>query len=127
MKFCPVHWAALRDMVIGKGMGALIAKDGTAVAERVMEELEGVATPATYDPLMAAQWMLTGMALKNGGMYLMGQKPGDGDGEYCPLCEVESAGIKLEGKEGLASEWMEGCTDSVLIYCRENGLLSRPQ
>ncbi len=127
MKFCTPHWAALRDRIIGKGMGALIAENGRAAAERMVEELEGVATPATYDPLMASYWMIMGMAIKHGGLYLMGTKPGDGDGEYCPLCEVEEAGLRIESKAGLADEWMEGCTDSVLVYCREQGLLGKPQ
>jgi len=127
VKFCPIHWSALRDMVIGKGMGALISKDGAAAADRLVEELEGVATPATYDPLMASYWMIMGMAIKNGGLYLMGTKQGDGDGEYCPLCEVEEAGLRVESKSGLADEWLEGCTDAVLVYCREQNLLSKPQ
>ncbi len=126
MKMCVPHWNALRTTVIGKGMGDLIAPDNKAIMARAIEELEGTATPATYDPLQASYWMLMGMALQTGGLYLMGDKPGDG-GEYCPLCEVESAGVRLEGEAGLAVEWINGCTDSVLVYCREQGLLAKPQ
>lgn len=113
-------------MVVGKGMGGLIAKDSEAVRDRILSEFDHMDSLATYDPLMASYWMLMCMALQNGGLYLMGEKPGDG-GEYCPLCEVEAAGVRVEGKAGLAVDWMEGCTDSVLVYCRDNGLLSKPQ
>lgn len=130
MKFCQPHWTALREMVIAKGMGELISKDGAAAAERMVEELEGTATNATYDPLMAAYWSIMGMALEKGGLYLMYSKPGDGadaESHYCPLCEVEEQGMKQESKSGAAVCWMEGCTDSILMFCREQGLLARPQ
>jgi hypothetical protein len=126
MRFCQQHWDTLREMVISKGMGTLIAKSGEDVAARVQEELEGTATNATYDPLMSAYWGITNRALEMGGLYLMGRKPGDGE-EYCPLCEVEEQGIRFESKPGAALAWMEGCTDSILVYCRENNLLPRAQ
>lgn len=128
MRICQTHFKALKEKVIDKGMGALISYDGVAAHERMAAEMEGTATNATYDPLLAACWMLMGMALERGGFYLLGSKPGDSsDGEYCPLCEVEAAGVKLDGKAGAAEEWLEGSTDCVLIYCRENNLLARPQ
>ncbi len=126
MQFCQPHWNILKEMVISKGMGELIAKSGEELKARVVEELEGTATSATYDPLMAAYWSILGKALELGGIYLMFDKPGDGC-EYCPLCEVEIQGVKVENKVGLAAEWMEGCTDAILVHCREQGLLPRLQ
>ena len=128
MKMCLPHWGVLKTMIIDKGMGGLIAMNAKDAHQRILDEVEGNVFPATYDPLMAADWMLAGMAVKCCGLYLMYQKPGDtGSGEYCPLCEVEDAGVKFEGKSGFAAEWLEGCTDLVLSYCRENHLLPRLQ
>lgn len=135
MKMCLSHWAALKALVVGKGMGTLIAADAEMAHRQMVEEVEAAVAGAefhqdnlsTYDPLVASYWTLMWMAIKSGGLYLMEKKPGDGEGEYCPLCEVEAAGVRVEGKAGLATEWMEGCTDSVLVYCRDNGLLAKPQ
>lgn len=126
MKFCQPHFGELKKLVISKGMGGLIESDEDAVAERARAEVDGTAMTDTYDPLMAAHWMLIGRAFELGGFYLLESKPGDGDGHYCPMCEVEEQGT-LQDLPGAAQHWMEGCTDAVLIYCRENGLLSKPQ
>lgn len=126
MKFCPLHWNALREMVIAKGMGDLIRMHDTIAAidvpkpSVVVEEL----LSQDYDPLAGAYWALMAQALHFGGDYLLFSKPGDG-GFYCPLCEVEIQGLEQENKAGLAQNWLEGCTDSVLVYCRENNLLSK--
>ena len=126
MRFCAFfHADELRGQVISKGMGGLIADDDGNVVERARAELAIAAPVATYDPLMVAHWAIVGKALEEGGVYLMFDRPGDG-GEYCPLCEVEDAGVR-EGKVGLSLAWMEGCTDSILVYCRQQGLLSKPQ
>lgn len=122
MKFCNFHWDELRGQVISKGMGGLIVEDSNIPLALVLPE---VLVGAVYDPLMAAQWSIVGMALETGGFYLLSTRPGDG-GEYCPLCEVEDAGVR-EGKAGLSLAWMEGCTDAILVHCREQGLLPRPQ
>ena len=115
-------------MVIGKGMGALIAGNVEAVHQRILDEAEGVETNDTYDPLMASCWRLMGTAIQDGGLDLMCEKSGTSQGgQCCPLCEVEAVGVRVEGKPGLATVWLEGCTDSVLVYCREQGLLAKPQ
>ena len=124
MKMCLPHWGALKTMIVDKGMGGLITVDAEAAHTQILEEIEGTASVATYDPLMAANWMLMGMAVKHGGLYLMYGKPGDG-GEYCPLCEVEAAGVRFEDKAGLSVEWLEGCTDTILEYCRGQRLLPK--
>ena len=64
VKFCPFHWARLKQLVMDKGMESLIAKTPEAAQSRVEEELEGTATTATYDPLLDANWMLTHSALR---------------------------------------------------------------
>src|SRR3990167_6798335 len=126
VKFCQPHWDRLRQLVIDKGMESLISKSPEAAQSRVEEELEGVATAATYDPLLSAYWMLMARALEQGGDYLLCEKPGE-NLEYCPMCEVEAQGVKQFNKEGAAESWMDGCTDACLRYCRENNLLPRTQ
>ena len=125
MKFCQPHWTALREMVIEKGMGALIVSAGVDAPSRALIDLLKD-TETRDDPLMTSYWALSGRALAIGGLYLMGVRPGDG-GEYCPMCEVEEQGLRFESRPGAAQAWMEGCTDSVLVYCRENNLLPRAQ
>lgn len=122
MKFCQSHWDELRGQVHAKGMSHLIAADGKAAAKRMVEEVEGTATPDTYDPLMSCHWMIMTNALKAGGLYLMTDKS-DGT-EHCPLCEVE------KNKEAIgegAADWIRLATDSCLEYCRENKLIQADQ
>lgn len=111
MKFCQLHWDELKAAIDERGLSHLIAKDGRGAVNRVVAEIEGTATDASYDPLMAAYWMITGRALEMGGLYLM-------TGDYCPLCELEK-----HTEHGVAAEWIQGCTDSVKVYCEEKGLV----
>lgn len=111
MKFCQSHWDQLGAAIEARGLSHLVAKSGADAAKRMVEELRGQATDDTYDPLMAAHWMLSGRALECGGSYLLG-------GEYCPLCEAEKG-----GGPGTAAQWVEGCTDAVRKHCIEKGLI----
>jgi hypothetical protein len=58
--------------------------------------------------------MISGEALKLGGLYLM-------TGDYCPLCEVE----KHTGDT--AANWINGCSDAVLEYCQHRGFTNPTQ
>lgn len=119
MKFCQPHWDKLREGVRERGLYHLVAKDGEAATGRVMAELQGTATDKTYDPLMAAHWMIFNRALEAGGIGLMGHNPNDPEGHYCPLCELGRAlGPDAE------TNWINGCLDSVLEFCREKGLVT---
>lgn len=106
MKFCMPHWNALREAIRSRKMWVLVAPNGLAASRRIQDELDGVETDATYDPLMAAHWMISNKALEYGGLYLM-------TGDYCPLCEVA-----VHGPDGIAEEWINGCTDSILEYVK---------
>lgn len=119
MKICQAHWDSLRAAIKERGLDHLGAKNGEEAVERMQDELNGVATDDTYDPLMSANWMISSNALQAGGLYLMGA---DEKGEqYCPLCEVEKhIGV------GTAAEWIQGCTDSIRQHCIEKGLIAKP-
>lgn len=124
MKFCDCHWAALKEAVKVRGMWGLVAKDGTAVMERIKEEIAGNASDDNFDPLAAATWAIYGRAIELGGLNMM-------MGELCPLCELDtqvkgdSEIQQLDANGRIPSQnWIEGCCDSLLEYCREKCLLS---
>lgn len=62
-----------------------------------------------YDPLLAAYFAIFGNFLSNGGAAVL-----QFDG--CPLCEVE-------GRSGLAADWIDGSTDDQVTICRSRGLV----
>lgn len=129
MKICDTHWAKLRELIEARSMTHLI-KTGQENMETMVDQINGEPTsPKDYDPLMAANFMVMGQALKQGGLYMMGQKPDGSD--YCPICEaVENmAKVSLPGKtEPVGAEWVEnhwtvGVVDSIHEHCRRLGLL----
>ena len=121
MKMCPHHWDKLRTGVQDRGMFHLVHKSGEALVESLKEELNGQKKIENYDPLMDANMMIMGRAIQDGGPYLLGV---DERGEdYCPLCEVNKHG---EGKV-TADDWIKGCLDSILKFCRENNLVAGVQ
>lgn len=113
MQICKSHWWLMKESVHARGLWPLVAVDGHQVVERMKSEIEGTADDSTYDPLMASMHMINAQALKMGGLYLMDDK-----GMYCPLCEVN----KYLGM-GTDIEWVNGCMDSVLEYCREHRIV----
>lgn len=118
MKFCMNHWEELKNAIKERGMWNLVAIDGHAAIYRTKQELEGTATDSTYDPLMAANFMISGKALEMGGLYLL-------SGNYCPLCELElnKPTDSEEYEKNWATIWIQECTDSILNYCKERKLL----
>ena len=66
MRFCAYHWDTLRDKITERGMGDLIAPDGTVAVDQELDQLrrDGEHTPVNYDPLMAAHWAVTNNALE---------------------------------------------------------------
>lgn len=109
MSFCQKHWDELRAGVSERGMSGLIAPSGQAAAYRIKQELEGKSTDSTYDPLMAAHWMIMSAVLENGGLAVINR---------CPLCVVAD-----HGGEGVVKEWIDSCLDAVLEYVKANKLL----
>lgn len=124
MKFCAEHWEHLRQAVKSRGMWQLVAKDGAAAVARVKEEIEGTASDDNFDPLAAATWAIYGRAIELGGLAMMQE-------DLCPLCELnrqvkanpEIAQTDAKGNPP-SQNWIDGCCDSLLEYCREKCLLS---
>jgi len=126
MKICKPHWEQLQEAIKARGLWDLVAANGQAAVYRMKQELEGTATDSTYDPLMDANNMISLKALELGGLYLL-------TGDYCPLCEAEAHTKIPEDlpdeirKGGITAYWINGCTDSILEYCREHGLVPTPK
>lgn len=120
MQFCGPHWSELEEMIVSKGMGALITPMPEDASTRPMDEWVDL---EVYDPLLDAFYDLTNMSLQRLGLYLLEPRPGGG--RYCPMCEVEEHGCNLN-TPGAAKSWMEGCSDDVLIRCRRQRLLPAP-
>lgn len=118
MKFCDAHWSELRTAISDRGLMHLVAKDGQTAMESAVAELNGQQTPAQYDPLMSATYMIYGNATRAGGLYLM--MADENGNEYCPLCEVNKNG-------GQSQQWIDGCCDSILAHCQQLGLTSPKQ
>lgn len=94
MKFCQPHWDRLRHAIQARGLSDLIAKDGAEAAQQMRDDIEGKPkTLDTFDPLMAAHWMIVNNAMEMikgvGGnpLALMCQ-----DSEHpeleCPICHL---------------------------------------
>jgi len=90
----------------------------------MQKEIEGTNdVKADFDPLMSMHWHWTNGALKNGGLYLMSQDPsGKNDGHYCPVCEFESHYTEFKCEEEICK-----VADQMLVWCREQGLVGKPQ
>ena len=123
MKMCQPHWDQLKKRIEELGLGHLGAKTGEQAVKDMDDALsDKEPTPESYDPLMSANWMIFGNAIKYGGFYLMGAKE-DGS-EYCPLCEVLKTYGKDEEGVDMDQNWIKGCTDSIYNYCKEENLIT---
>jgi hypothetical protein len=123
MKMCQPHWNKLREAMKDRCIDYLGAKDGKQAADDAVEQLAGRETD--YDPLMACNWMITGRALKMGGLYLMGAKE-DGS-EYCPICEAIEHKPEDVEVAWVENYWIDGPADAVLEECRTLGLANPVQ
>lgn len=90
MKFCQPHWDALRGEIERRGLSRLVAKGGTAAAERMAREIEGTAGPDDFDPLMAAHNLILNNAMdvckRAGASPLVLMMPNEDGSDRCPLC-----------------------------------------
>lgn len=128
MRFCQEHWDKLRQAIDDRGLSHLVARDGAAAAERIRAELDGTADKRTYDPLMAAHWMIMGWALEQAGAsrfpllnrsevyHILASE------DFCPVCEGMRRVVNRT-PEQTEHELMNGPSDEVLKYCRDAGLV----
>lgn len=121
MKFCQAHWDKLREAVYAKGMRPLVPRSGAEGAERLVEELSGEATDATYDPLMSCFWMICVRAMDALGSYLLSS-------DYCPVCEVVRAHGEQPCPHGCSGadveeRWIHGPVDAAYAYVQETPVL----
>ena len=120
MKFCQPHWDALRAAIDKRGLTDLVAKGGLAAAENMKAELDGTATLANYDPLMAAHWAIVNNVNTQGGpeavLYLLSAE------DACPLCyanEQHKLHCHEEGCEFTFDNWVERAADDQLQHVNE--------
>lgn len=91
MKICHDHWGICRDAVRDAGLDGLGSRDGEEAIERFTAELQEVSPEKNFDPLMSMNSHWWSVALKCGGLAMMGETPdGSNDGHFCPLCELDS-------------------------------------
>lgn len=132
MRICKDHWAKLRARIADLGLSHLVARDGKEAMAQMVAELEGHKDEKNHDPLMSCNWMIQSHAMKMGGLQLMMPKE---DGEpRCPICEAwehrhdgalpSDREVTLEDFENF---WINGPTDSELVYCRKLGLVPNQQ
>lgn len=92
MKFCHIHWDALRKAITNRGLGDFVSGSGHEAIQREVRSLEGKPEAKEhFDPLMGAHW-----AIVNRAMELLGQIGGNplallaSDPEHpeheCPIC-----------------------------------------
>lgn len=132
MKICKAHWQMMRDAVDARGMMGLVAKSGDAAMEDQVQQLEEAqatgsvseqTTRDTFDPLMSMHWHWMNGALRNGGLYLMGQNdaPDAEDRHYCPVCEYAKNVRDFSAEKEIGS-----VADQMREYCVEQELLAKP-
>lgn len=130
MKICKDHWQVMRDAVEERGMFGLIAKSGEAAVDDAVRQLEEAkatgsvseqTTRDTFDPLMSMHWHWMNGAMKNGGLYLLGNNPDDPEGNYCPVCEFAKHVKDFDAKKEI-----DAVADQMRDYCVEQNLIAKP-
>lgn len=122
MRMCDKHWQALRQAIVKRGMGHLIAGNGREAADRLIADLTGH-DPDDFEPLMAAFYMIAARTVE-----LVGIQPFMRDEEsVCPICLV-MATHPANCPRGCTAEtieenWIEAPADRALDYAEENHLL----
>lgn len=127
MKICEDHWTKLKKALEDRKILHRAAANGEKATEELRRQIDGTATPETYDPLMDCANMVYAQGLNAGGLYLL-------NGDYCPVCEaLKHCPRDAEGPDGeiFADEeaiekfWIDGPADAALQYCQENDLVWR--
>ena len=129
MKICPSHWDKLRAALDERGLTHLVGNADSA-REQITGELEGVpGSQLPRDPLLSASFSIMGVAIKNGGLYLM-------EGDYCPICEAvkHTTGVwrhpltnELMTADQIERWWLDGPADAELQAARDRGSVPEAQ
>lgn len=117
MQICAEHWDQLRKAIADRGLEHLVGKSGQEAADSMVRQLEGTATEQDFDPLMNANWAITAAYVRDAGAGAILSARGN----ICPLCEVERS------RKGLATNWIEGCTQDQLEIARTRKLVPGEQ
>lgn len=100
-------------------MTELVARDGNEAFENISSELQGDKPP--FDPLMSMHWHWMNGALREGGLYLMGQpEDGSNDGHYCPVCEFAKHYAEFDANDEIGK-----VADQMAEHCRTEGLIPK--
>ncbi len=123
MKYCQPHWDRLRSAIEQRGMGHLTARSGEEAMMRFEEEVIGQATKHTFDPLMACHNRVVERATQRFGLALFA--PNEDGSEKCPVCLLLTLpDDKGRDRAGLEVHYSDELADSVLEYCRSEGLVA---
>lgn len=126
MRICEKHWSMMRIAVEVRGMTHLI-RSGEDNCETITSMLAGeVPALTSFDPLLSMHWMVSNEALRQGGLYAMG--------DFCPICEAMKLSANLPPVNGtdligpdsdfIERLWIDGPADVALNECVRRGLVS---
>lgn len=119
LRWCQPHWDALREAIDARGLTPWVSKGGEMAAKRVAAELGGQGDARGFDPLLRAWSMMnTRIVGITGNLF------------DCPLCQVQHHVDECRDPKCTAEPpqaYIDGCTDSLLAYARELGLVPKEQ
>lgn len=108
MNICQKHWDDLRHGITSRGLGDFVPKDGKDALKQMQAQMHsGVLTLETFDPLMAANNMIFGVAMERAGLDLLTPNAHTGK-PPCPLCHCAGP---------YAQNWIDGACDEVKKMC----------
>jgi hypothetical protein len=122
VRICKEHWDMCRSAIDDRGMAGLIAKSGEAAHADIVAELQGEPDPRhqRFDPLMSMNWHWNGIALKAGGLAMMGEGPESNSGHLCPLCELAAHYNDFQPAAEIST-----VADQMLAWARGEGLVPK--
>lgn len=118
MRICKEHWSMMRDAIDQFGLSSLVAKDGVAVMNNIVSDINQEPDPKheRFDPLMSMHWHFTNNALQCGGLYLL--SPQENGEPYCPVCEFQKNMVGF-----IAKPQIDKVAAEMATWCREQGLI----
>jgi hypothetical protein len=100
MKFCQPHWDQLKAAIKQRGLWDFVARDGNEAISQMKDQLEGKpATIKTFDPLMAAHWMIANNAMSllkdiGGNPLALMMENSEHPEMECPICHLNAASLE---------------------------------